>query len=115
MVTIASSSLRDGGVRAKLVWLTEGHWIIVDVPQWNVKHSLDFFYDTIGQPYDWRGALATVLPGHNKEDAWFCNEWVAYPYLKSAANFGPHQLQAICLSIGRNVTDAFFKDREKLK
>ena len=42
-VTIASSSIRDGGVRTKRVKLTRDNWIIVDVQQWDVFLSLQLF------------------------------------------------------------------------
>jgi hypothetical protein len=105
---IASSSVRDGGVRSKQVRLDPTHWMIVDVPQWKAKLSSDLLQRTRGQPYDWRGAAATCLPGRENGSSWFCNEWVSFPYLKSASNFGPHQLAAICLSIGTDVTTKFF-------
>jgi hypothetical protein len=111
-VIIASSSLREGGVRSKQVTLTKDSWIIADVPQWSVIASIDLLSCTKNETYDWRGALATVLPGKQVSNKWFCNEWVAYPYLQSAANFGPHHLAAICMSIGQNITKDYFNSRE---
>lgn len=99
-VLIASASVRDGGVRSKRTTLDYTHWMIADVPQWNVSKSIDLLEKTRGTPYDWRGAIATALPGKENKTSWFCNEWVAEPYLLSASNFGPHQLAAICCSIG---------------
>jgi hypothetical protein len=108
-VFIASSSIRDNGVRGKRVKLNPAHWMIVDMPQWDTLLSVNFLEHTKYAPYDWRGAIATCMPGHENDNSWFCNEWVAYPYLKSSSNFGPHQLAAICLSMGTNVTFDFFK------
>lgn len=102
--TIASSSLRDGGVRDKRVRLTPGHWLIVDVPQWDVRASVDLLEDTRGMPYDWRGAGATVLPLRQSPAGYFCTEWVAAPYLRAPHLFGPAQLAAITLSLGHDVT-----------
>ena len=107
-VTIASSSLRDGGVRRKQVRLTPGHWLIVDVPQWSVEASKAFLADPEGSDYDWRGAGGTVLPLRQNPGEWFCTEWVAFPYLRAAHLFGPAQLAAITMSLGTDVTDAFF-------
>ena len=73
-VTIASASLRDGGVRAKRVRLDPAHWWIIDVPQWDVERSSDFLAETIGMKYDLRGAIATVFLGaqdaapHHQDD-----------------------------------------------
>lgn len=112
-VDIASSSLRDGGVRIKpRVALTAGHWLVVDVPQWNVERARGWFQAHDGEPYDSRGALATVLPGHHRGGAWFCNEAVgASAGLREPATFTPAQFAAICTSFGDDVTEAFFCTR----
>lgn len=110
-VTIASSSLRDKGVRPKVAFLNPEHWLIADVPSWDVALSHAHLLATQGQPYDWRGAWATRMPGVENPDQWFCNEWVAFPYLQASATFGPHHLAAITFSIGRDVTVDFFGER----
>ena len=52
-VTIAGASLRDGGVRAKQnVLLTPGNWLIVEVPQWDVQRSIEWFAFNDNLPYD---------------------------------------------------------------
>ena len=111
-VTIASASLRDGGVRSKHALLNPAHWRITDVPQWDVALSVLMLSQTQGRPYDLRGALATVLPGRQSDTAFFCNKWVAAPYLKAAGSFGPHHFAAICLSIGQDITTNFFGGRK---
>lgn len=110
-VDIAGASLRDGGVRTKRTLLNPEHWILTDMPGWDVGLSGNLLEKTIGAPYDWRGALATRLPGRGATDAWFCNEWVAYPFLQTADTFGPHHLAAICMSAGEDVTTKFFGAR----
>jgi len=110
-VVIASASLRDGGVRSKRVTLNPDHWIITDVPEWDVAQSIVLLNHTDGMPYDLRGALATVLPGRPSDTAYFCNRWVGQPYLKASGSFGPHHFAAICLSIGQDVTTDFFNSR----
>lgn len=110
-VTIASASLRDGGVRSKRVTLNPSNWIITDVWQWDVAQSVLLLERTRGWPYDLRGALATVLPGRPSDAAYFCNRWVGQPYLKASGSFGPHHFAAICLSIGQDVTTDFFNSR----
>lgn len=111
-VTIASSSLRDGGVRSKTVFLNPAHWLITDMPGWDVELSIDLLARTQGQEYDLRGALATRLPGNDSSVRWFCNKWVSFPFLRAAGTFGPHHLAAICMSAGRDVTQAFFEERK---
>ena len=112
-VTIASSSLRDGGVRSKRCLLTAGNWMIVDVPQWDVDASITLLRSTAGLPYDLRGAIATQLPGNPQQGRWFCNEWVAAPFWHASATFGPHQFAANTLSLGRDITTEFFAQRAK--
>lgn len=107
-VTLASSSLREGGVRSKKVKLNPNNWLISNVPQWYVQDSISLLDRTRGKPYDWRGALATVLPFKESKNAWFCNEWVAAPYLQAPHIFGPAQFCTICMSIGQDVTKEFF-------
>lgn len=110
-VTIASASVRDAGVRARRVQLNPAHWRIVDVPQWDVRRSVELLGTTNGLPYDWRGAVATAFLGSQDRDRWFCNEWVAQPYLQAPATFGPNHFAAVCLSLGRDVTAEFFGAR----
>lgn len=102
-VTIASSSKRDGGVRSKRVKLDPNNWIIVDVPQWSLDSSIEWFEKHYGDKYDWRGAAATVLPGKGKQNQWFCNEAVgASVGLVEPDTFGPHQFAAIAISLSKN-------------
>lgn len=111
-VTIASASLRDGGVRAKEnVFLNPAHWLIADMQGWDVELSIELLARTKGWPYDLRGALATRLPGNDSSVSFFCNKWVPFPYLQAPGTFGPHHLAAICMSAGKNVTHSFFWDR----
>lgn len=108
-VTIASSSLREGGVRSKRTKLTAGNWLVVDVPQWDVADSIALLDQTRGAPYDTLGAVATVLPLRQRAEQWFCTEWVAAPYLRASGLFGPAQLAAITLSLGTDVTDSIVR------
>ena len=110
-VTIASSSLRDGGVRSKCVTLNPAHWLITDVGEWDVEHSKDLLAVTQGAKYDLRGAVATMLPGAPKAGRYFCNHWVSLPFLKAAAIFGPHHFAAICMTLGEHITTEFFAER----
>lgn len=113
-VTIASASLRDGGVRTKRnVLLTASNWLIIDVPQFDFQQSIRWFAEHDGQPYDLRGALATVLPGSGSPSRWFCNEAVAASVgFREPQIFGPAQWAAICMSLGTDVTRQFF-ERQK--
>jgi hypothetical protein len=111
-VMLASSSLRDGGVRIKRTELNPAHWIIADVPNWSLEQSFDWFEKHQGEKYDLRGALATVLPGSQYSDRWYCNEACAASVgFKEPQLFGPAQYAAIALSLGTDITKEFFKGR----
>ena len=72
---IASSSLMDGGVRIKkAVRLNRAHWMAVEVPGWEAQQSAAWFIAHLGEPYDSRGAVGSVLYGLGQDDGWFCNE-----------------------------------------
>jgi hypothetical protein len=107
-VTIASSSVRDGGVRVKRTRLTHGNWLIIDTPEWDVQRSKDLLAQTHGCPYDMLGAVSTALLIGQRGDKWFCNEWVGHPFVQSSYIFGPAQFAAIAASLGRDVTEQFF-------
>lgn len=111
-VTIASSSFRDGGVRNIRCKLEPTDWIIINVPSWDVKKSIDFLKKTNGAGYDLRGAVATVFLGSQDNNRWFCSEWVGAPFLKAPGTFGPHHLAAIALSLGEDVTVSFFEEQK---
>jgi hypothetical protein len=108
-VSIASASLRDGGVRRKRVKLDSKNWLIVSVRRWDVEKSISHYRFTQGYAYDWRGALATKLPALGQfKNAYFCNEHVGAPFLRDSETFAPQQFAAICMSIGEDVTAEFF-------
>lgn len=107
---IASSSLRDGGVRVKHgVKLDPASWLIASVPMWDGDEAMAWFFEHMNEPYDWRGAWALFMPGHFSH-GWFCNASVlACAGFKTPKNFSPAQFAAICFSLGRDVTADFFK------
>jgi hypothetical protein len=111
-VTIASSSVRDGGVRSKRVRLTEDNWIIIDVPVWDVHRSIDLLAHTDGHDYDMLGAISTALLLGERSKKWFCNEWVGQPFIPSSYIFGPAQFAALCAGHGQDITEQFFKERQ---
>ena len=103
-VTIASASIRDGGcVRSKRVTLNPEHWLIIDVPQWDVNESKLWFAMHEGQRYDYRGAFAIFWPWAGERRAeWFCNEAVgASVGLVTPDRFSPAQFAAICVTVSK--------------
>lgn len=112
-VTIGSASLRDGGVRTKTVKLDPAHWIIIDVPAWDVERARLWFAEHAGERYDWRGAFVTWLPATwDRPKEWFCNEAVgASVGMVDPDISGPSQFASTAASFGRDVTQEFFNSR----
>jgi len=113
-VTMASSSIADGGVRRKRTRLVPGRWTVVDVPQWDVRKSINFFDAVIeaGLAYDARGAAATLLPGKQHSGRFFCTEAVLYPFVQAPHYYNPALGLSLCLSLGTDITETFFKELE---
>jgi hypothetical protein len=59
-VTIASASLRDGGVRIKETMLNPDHWDILDVPAWEEMLAIPWFATKAGTPYSVIGAMSSA-------------------------------------------------------
>lgn len=107
----ASSSIRDGGVRAKAIDLTDGHWHVLVVPCEQAlafqRAALQWVRAHAGEPYDWTGLFRTILtrwperPGH-----WFCTEAVAAMLgFDDPAVYGPRKLLAWGLARGGCIID----------
>lgn len=102
-VDIASSVYAEGGVRIRRAVLNPAEWRVVDVPGWDATKARAWFEQHAGEPYDWRGALATVLPGHDAT-GWFCNEAVgASVAVPEPQTFTPSTFAALCLAFGRDL------------
>ena len=71
-----SSSVRDGGVRAKTMPLSADKWDLIPLPDSINEHGqLDRLYrNTVSQPYDWFGAVGVVFKTRQRGDKWFCSE-----------------------------------------
>lgn len=72
-----SSSARDGGIRSKVIDLSNGKWDVFDLTDnLGVKvKALDWFKQHEGDAYDYRNIVRFVFPliGHNKKH-WVCYE-----------------------------------------
>lgn len=73
-----SSSARDGGVRQKQIDLTDGKWIVLDVPNADADSAWKWFLAREGKSYDYMGVVRFLLPFvWQGRDKWFCSEAVA--------------------------------------
>lgn len=74
-----TSSQRDGGVRKKQVNVHDGKWDLLPLPWVPAVQVIRFFFDTIGEPYDFWGLHIFLrdlgLP--NSDGKWWCSEWCA--------------------------------------
>jgi hypothetical protein len=56
-----SSSIQDGGVRAKAIELRSDRWDWIDLP-WASRNAIIAHWDaTLGQPYDWWGLIGSQV------------------------------------------------------
>ena len=116
--TIGSSSLIDGGVRVKTTPLNPDHWIAIEVPDGIMRSTplaRKWFNIRAGLPYDWRGAVGSVLYGlGHRSGSWFCNEACGAAMRQT----DPHKMPpagfiAWCFDIGGvDVTAEFFGGRD---
>lgn len=75
-----SSSVRDAGVRSKLVDLNSGKWDLIELnlSETSKQIALDRFFSIDGKSYDFLGAVGVVLPFvQDSRDKYFCFEVVA--------------------------------------
>ena len=75
----ASSSIRDDGVRTKLINLNSGRWDVYPLPAGiDAAAAHRWFEQKNGRPYDILGVLGFVLPlPIHWGAAWYCSEAVA--------------------------------------
>ncbi|WP_454255192.1 hypothetical protein [Pseudomonas sp. Marseille-Q8238] len=74
-----SASAMDGGVRAKRIEQTPGHWDLIPLPWANADHIESVFARHQGQGYDWAGIFLSQLlsTGLHSERRMFCSEFCA--------------------------------------
>jgi len=110
--TIASASIRDGGIRVKKTVLTPGNWLLVDVPIFDIVQSSEWFNANAGRPYSLWGAVASAIPFLPYRGL-FCSRAVAESVgLLGAADMTPQELAEICLSVGNDVTIQLLGDQK---
>ncbi len=93
-----SSSVMDGGVRAKVIELKPEHWIVEPVLWAPADQVLAHFQDTEGQRYGWLDLVRSQLFNRAKDEdgAAFCSEWAAAALgLPSPTIYSPHTLRLL--------------------
>lgn len=90
-----SSSFRDGGVRDKVIDLTDGKWDLYPVDERRKEAALAVFLAQKGKDYDKSGVVSYVLRFvKHRLDKWFCFEIcaVALGYTGRADRISPQEL-----------------------
>lgn len=93
-----SSSLRDGGVRCKVIPLPEAKWDLIPLPSTPEAHEQlqRVWTATEGQGYDLRGALGVAFGLRHNRRRWFCSEWCATALgLPDGWRWSPNDLAAM--------------------
>lgn len=99
-----SASIRDGGVRTKVMPLPEAKWDLIPLPSTPEAHKQlqRVWRATEGQGYDLKGALGIAFKTHQQGDKWFCSEWCATALeLPDCWRWSPNDLAAIVPALKR--------------
>ena len=74
-----SSSLMDGGVRAKTIIKDPAHWDVIDIPWASEEDVVHYFIQTKGNSYSWLDLIRAQVFNRtsNQNGADFCSEWCA--------------------------------------
>lgn len=96
-----SSSVRDGGVRKKIMPLPENNWDLVPV-RLTPDRVEKFFQLHEGKDYDWLGAIGFVIFNRGRGEKFFCSEFCAACLkMEDAWRYSPNMLSAIASSTNR--------------
>jgi hypothetical protein len=98
-----SASGIDGGVRKKLHKYNPNKWEYIDIDL-NLNILNEIYNKTKDCKYDYKGILGFILPLQDRENKWFCSEWVSNVlkcsgdkrlYLKEPSKLSPNKLYKI--------------------
>ncbi|HHK5988313.1 hypothetical protein ACTHSQ_07420 [Neisseria sp. P0009.S008] len=98
-----SASIRDKGVRCKVMPLPEAKWDLIQMESTSEAHERlqRVWTETRGQGYDLPGAFGVVFGLPENRKRWFCSEWVGVALgLPESWRFSPNDL-AVIARIGR--------------
>ena len=102
--TCYSASIRDGGVRCKVMPLPAAKWDLIPLPSTPKAHEQlqRVWAETRGQGYDLRGALGIAFGLRHNRRRWFCSEWCAAALgLPAGWRWSPNDLAAIVPALKR--------------
>ncbi len=91
-----SASIRDKGVRRKVMPLPSAKWDLIALPDRVGERLHSLWQETQGQGYDLPGAFGVVFGLKENRRRWFCSEWVGKALgLAESWRFSPNDLAAI--------------------
>lgn len=96
-----SSSIRDGGVRSKVMPLPDEKWDLIQIciSENTYRKIIEFFQQNKGKKYDFLGALGVVFKFKQSQNRYFCSEFVAEALgYEEAWRFSPNDLVAVLKS-----------------
>ena len=71
-----STSPRDGMVRRRKYIYDPVSWQTISLDNIDIEKVLKFYTKTQGLKYDWPGIFGFISPVSDREDRYFCSEWV---------------------------------------
>ena len=96
-----SASIRDKGVRRKVMPLPSAKWDLIELPDSVGERLHGLWEETQGQGYDLPGAFGVVFGLPENRRRWFCSEWVGKALgLAESWRFSPNDL-AVIANMGR--------------
>lgn len=104
--TCYSASIRDKGVRRKVMPLSAAKWDLIPLPSTPEAHEQlqRVWAATEGQGYDLMGALGVAFGLPQNRRRWFCSEWCAAALeLPDGWCWSPNDLAAIVPALKREV------------
>lgn len=92
-----SASVRDGGVRSKVINLDSGKWDLVELEGYDPNVITNWFSLYEGQKYDWAGIFRFILPFLPANPLqWFCSEAVGAALgIENPEEYSPGDLLAL--------------------
>ena len=88
-----SASLRDGGVRTKLMPLPSDKWDLIQLPEKAAVSAASLYARTQHAGYDLLGTIGVLAGFGDDPDRWFCSEWCAAAVgLEQPARYSPTSL-----------------------
>lgn len=92
-----SASIRDGGVRCKVIDVESDKWDLVPLSGISEAKIKLYFELTKGKKYDWFGAIGVVFGTAQRSDKFFCSEWCSNVINGKSEGwrFSPNDLAAI--------------------